>query len=167
MCIKIMARNGHQRALNQLNKCFFAYFICGTALTCPLDDNHRGNIWGVRITKLCMGFWDTFYYILPCIFRLCMTLKVCDSRNLRHNDFVHGVKVQRGGGRFQFLHRCHCRNLTPIRPSRGPSFSSFHSFPPKTGFHPPLPDPPLSSSPPVITKTFGSGPGSQIASTRG
>ena len=33
MWIRIMARNGHQRALNQLNKCFFAYFICGTALT--------------------------------------------------------------------------------------------------------------------------------------
>ena len=29
-----MARNGPQRALNQLNKCFFAYFISGTALTC-------------------------------------------------------------------------------------------------------------------------------------
>ena len=33
-----MERNGHQRALNQLNKCFFAYFIFGTALTCPLDE---------------------------------------------------------------------------------------------------------------------------------
>ena len=33
-----MARNGHQRALNQLNKCFFAYFIFGTALPCPLDE---------------------------------------------------------------------------------------------------------------------------------
>ena len=37
MCIRIMARNGHQRALNQLNKCFFAYLIFGTALPCPLD----------------------------------------------------------------------------------------------------------------------------------
>ena len=61
MCIRIMARNGHQRALNQLNKCFFAYFICGTALTCPLDDSHRCNIWCARIPQLRMDFWDTFY----------------------------------------------------------------------------------------------------------
>ena len=38
MCIRYMARNGHQRALNQLNKCFFAYFVFGTALPCPLDE---------------------------------------------------------------------------------------------------------------------------------
>ena len=61
MCIRIMARNGHQRALNQPNKCVFAYFICGTALTYPLDDSHRGNIWIARIPQLCMDFWDTFY----------------------------------------------------------------------------------------------------------
>ena len=61
MCIRIMARNGHQRALNQLKKCYFAYFISVTALTCPLDDSHRGKIWGARITQLCMDFWDTFY----------------------------------------------------------------------------------------------------------
>ena len=52
-----MARNGHQRALNQPNKCFFAYFICGTALTCPLDNSHRGNIWCARITHLSHDFW--------------------------------------------------------------------------------------------------------------
>ena len=36
MCIRNLARNGHQRALYQLNKCFFAYFISGTALTSGL-----------------------------------------------------------------------------------------------------------------------------------
>ena len=40
---------------------FFAYFICGTALTCPLDDSHRGNIWCARIRQLSKDFWDTFY----------------------------------------------------------------------------------------------------------
>ena len=47
-----MARNGHQRTLNQLNKCFYAYFICGTALTCPLEYSHWGNIWCARIRQL-------------------------------------------------------------------------------------------------------------------
>ena len=56
-----MIWNGHQRALNQSNKCVFAYFICGTALTCPLGDGHRGNIWCARIPQLCMDFWGTFY----------------------------------------------------------------------------------------------------------
>ena len=55
MCITIMARNGHQRALNQLNKCFF-----GTAYTCPLGDIRRGNIWCARIRQLSKDFWDTF-----------------------------------------------------------------------------------------------------------
>ena len=56
-----MARNGHQRALNQLSKCFFAYFICCTALACPLDNSHWGNIWCVRIRQLSKDFSDTFY----------------------------------------------------------------------------------------------------------
>ena len=46
-----MARNGHQRALNQHNKYFFAYFTSGTALTCPLEDSHRGIIWCARIKQ--------------------------------------------------------------------------------------------------------------------
>ena len=66
MCIKIMARNGHQMALNQLNKCFFAYFIRGTALTCPLDDSHRGNIWCARITQLSKDFCYTLSIRVPC-----------------------------------------------------------------------------------------------------
>ena len=51
MCIRIIARNGHQRALNQVIKCVFAYFICGTALTCPLDDSHRGNTQECRLME--------------------------------------------------------------------------------------------------------------------
>ena len=55
-----MARNGHQRALNQLYKCFFAYLICGTALTCPLDDSHRGNIpYDVRESDNCARHFET------------------------------------------------------------------------------------------------------------
>ena len=62
MCIRIMASNGHQRALNQFNECFFAYLICGIALTCPLDDSHRGNIWCARIRQLS----EDFCTILTC-----------------------------------------------------------------------------------------------------
>ena len=58
MWIRIMARNGHQRALNQLKTCFFAYFISGTALICPLD---WGNIWFARIPQLSTDFWYLLY----------------------------------------------------------------------------------------------------------
>ena len=58
MCIRNLARNGHQRALNQLNKCFFAYFISGIALNCPLD---WGNIWFARIPQLSKDFWYLLY----------------------------------------------------------------------------------------------------------
>ena len=55
-----MATRG--RIINQLNKCFFAYFISGTALTWPLDDGHRGNIWFVRITQLSKDFCTILYF---------------------------------------------------------------------------------------------------------
>ena len=64
MCMRIKARNGHQRALNQLNWRFFAYFICGAALTCPLDDSHKGNIWFARITQLSKDFCTILYFLL-------------------------------------------------------------------------------------------------------
>ena len=52
-----MATRGH--LINIIGA--FAYFICCTAVTCPLDNSHRGFIWGAWITQLCMDFWDTFY----------------------------------------------------------------------------------------------------------
>ena len=58
--LELWPENGHQRALNQLNKCFLAYFISGTALTCPLD---WGNIWFARIWQLSQDFWDGLYNV--------------------------------------------------------------------------------------------------------
>ena len=70
MCIRIMARNGHQRALIQLNKCFFAYFICGTAITCPLDDSHWGNIWCVRIKQFCKDLRTILYSLFSLAYKI-------------------------------------------------------------------------------------------------
>ena len=64
MCIRIMARNGHQKALIQLNKCLFAYFSCGTALTCPLDDSQWSNKWCARIKQLCKDLCTILYYMV-------------------------------------------------------------------------------------------------------
>ena len=86
MCMRIMARNnGHQRALNQLNKCFFAYFICGTALTCPLDNSQRGNIWCARITQLSTDFWYLLY-IIRSNFALTHCVDLLDPLRLSTHD---------------------------------------------------------------------------------
>ena len=60
MCIRIMARNGHQRVLNQLNKCFFAYFICGTALWMIVTE----AIYEVRESHKCAWTFDTHFTFL-------------------------------------------------------------------------------------------------------
>ena len=65
MRIRIIARNDHQRALNQLRKMFaealivlFSIFYLWHCIACPMDDSHSGNIWCARITHLSKDFWD-------------------------------------------------------------------------------------------------------------
>ena len=65
-----MERNGHQRALNQLNKCFFAYFIRRTAFP-ALWLIVTEAIYDVRESYNCARTFDTDFrsdsltYILP------------------------------------------------------------------------------------------------------
>ena len=68
MWITILARNDHQRVLNQLRKLFakaqmvlFCIFYLWHCIACPLDDSHSGNIGCARIPHQSKDFWDTLY----------------------------------------------------------------------------------------------------------
>ena len=67
MCIKIMARNDHQRALKQIKKLFaeglvvlFAYFICGIALP-VLWTIATEAIYGVRESDIFSRTFETHF----------------------------------------------------------------------------------------------------------
>ena len=92
MCTRNLARNCHQRALYQLNKCFFAYFISGTALTCPLWTE---AIYDLRESRNCPRTIDTYqdFWLLPSSKRKVdlygdQTLKIGGSISKIHREIL-------------------------------------------------------------------------------
>ena len=134
MCMRIMAINGHQRVLNQLNQCFFAYFISGTALTCPLEDSHWWNILCARITQLSTDFWYLLYIeVKPWRSeRMCASSIASGSIHIPHPSQgknrammieKKGIHDRRRDARRTFCHACP-RTALPLLQLQSPSDSS-------------------------------------------
>ena len=69
---------------------FFAYFISGTAITCPLDDSHRSKIWCARIRQLSKDFRDTFYNQF---YRL--SLRGLSANGFQYYNLIFLLKLER------------------------------------------------------------------------